>query len=129
MWALALLSFLFHLNNGCTTIVVGREATLDGSVMASHSNDGAGDAVANLRHIDSANWTPGSTRPVQGGSIPQVPHTFSYYSGGYPSINEFQVGLAERYIISEKFFFRFFPIFFSVFFLFFFFSVCGFLSY
>lgn len=63
--------------------------------MGSHSNDGAGDAAANLRKIPPSDWPKGSRRPVQGGSIPQVAHTFGYFSGGYPSVNEWQVGLAE----------------------------------
>lgn len=83
--------------SACTTIVASRAATSDGSVMVSHSNDGDGATVGNLRTVPSAAWSLPQERHVSGGSVPQVPHTFSYFTkvGGYASINEHQVALAE----------------------------------
>ena len=40
-------------------------------------------------------WKSGSMRSVSYGQIPQVYHTYAYYTEGYAIMNEFQVGLAE----------------------------------
>ena len=47
--------------------------------------------------METADHPAGSNRSVSGGSIPQVGHTYAYYTkiGGYASTNQFQVGLAE----------------------------------
>ena len=81
----------------CSTLVAGRGATSDKSVMSAHSNDGDGLTVGNLQIVRAANWTLLTKRPVSGGSVPQVAHTFAYFTkvGGYASINQHQVGLAE----------------------------------
>ena len=68
--------------------------------MASHSNDGDGTTIGNLQIVPAVDYgaQPLTTeRIVSGGSIPQVAHTFAYYTkvGGYASMNEHQVGLAE----------------------------------
>ena len=85
--------------SACTTLAVGKHATTDGSTMCAHSNDGDGDTAGNLMKIAMADW-PNHThvpRHVSNGAIPQVPHTHAYFTkpGGYASVNEFQVGLAE----------------------------------
>ena len=81
----------------CTTLVATRGSTTDGSVMLSHSNDGDGATVGNLRVEDAATWVLPQRRKVSRGSVPQVATTFSYFSkvDGYASINEHQVALAE----------------------------------
>jgi hypothetical protein len=50
-----------------------------------------------LQIVEAANWSLPQTRPVSGGIVPQVAHTYAYFTkvGGYASINEHQVGLAE----------------------------------
>ncbi len=81
----------------CSTLIAGRGATADGSVMSAHSNDGDGTTVGNLQIVPAAKWTLPAKRPVSGGSVPQVAHTYAYFTkvGGYASINQHQVGLAE----------------------------------
>ena len=76
----------------CTTICVGKGGTVDGSVIGVHTNDGEGDAVGNIHKILAADHTPGSIRPP---GVLEVNHTYGYLSEGYPSMNEYQVGLAE----------------------------------
>jgi hypothetical protein len=73
----ALAAFLFLSNPGqsCTTIVAGKLATADGSVMAAHSNDGDGGFNGNLVRVAAADWPSGAVRPP---GIPQVNHTFGY---------------------------------------------------
>ena len=83
--------------NACTTLVAGRAATADGSIMAAHSNDGDGDTAGNLQIVPSSNHTEQMRHLSNGESIPQVEHTYAYFTkvGGYASINEHQVALAE----------------------------------
>jgi hypothetical protein len=49
---------------GCTTLVVGRGATVDGSVMCTHTDDGGSDSDARLILWPAADYPPGSTRNV-----------------------------------------------------------------
>eukprot|EP01059_Diplonema_ambulator_P000320 TRINITY_DN10269_c0_g1_i2.p1 TRINITY_DN10269_c0_g1~~TRINITY_DN10269_c0_g1_i2.p1 ORF type:complete len:547 (+),score=117.87 TRINITY_DN10269_c0_g1_i2:51-1643(+) len=77
---------------GCTTLVAGKGATKDGSVISSHSNDGDGDSIGNFNHVMAMDWPKGAVRPP---GIPQVNHTYAYHTEGYAAMNEYQVGLAE----------------------------------
>ena len=65
--------------------------------MSSHSNDGDGDTAGNLMKVDESDHSANEKRSVSGGSIPQINHTFGYFTkvGGYASLNENQVALAE----------------------------------
>jgi dipeptidase len=94
----------------CTSIVVGRLASTDGSVMTSHTCDGTSHTWVNI--VPAKDHKPGSTTWVRKAwrktkfvtdtvgvkyilEIPQVAHTYSYVNTGYPSLNEKQVGIGE----------------------------------
>ena len=57
--------------------------------------EGGGFCHAQLTRVLAADWPANSTRMVRGHSIPQVPHTYAYFTEGYAIMNEHQVGLAE----------------------------------
>ncbi|MFO7570917.1 MAG: C69 family dipeptidase, partial [Smithellaceae bacterium] len=46
----------------CTTMLVGKDASADGAVMVSHSDDGLGDGSA--IYVPAMNHKPGSKRAV-----------------------------------------------------------------
>ena len=97
--------------DGCTTIAVGRLATVDGSVMTSHTCDGH-DGRTWLRVVPHMKHPAGSmnriylktdlmvaygdtTGLVYTGSIPEVPETYGYIYSIYPCINERQLAIGE----------------------------------
>jgi dipeptidase len=84
-----------RLAGSCSTLVAGRLATVDGSVLLTHSNDGDGDAAGNLNSVKAQRYPPNATRAVSRGSIPQVSHTYAYLREGYAAMNEHQVALGE----------------------------------
>ena len=110
---------------GCTTLLAGKGATADGSVLSSHSNDAEGRCDVRLVKIPAAAHPPGALRPVfkdtesyprhvgedrgageyrprEGqaasvpiGHIPEVNYTFAYFEETYGIVNEHQVAAAE----------------------------------
>jgi len=101
---------LSNRDDHCTSIAVGRLASIDGSVIASH--DGCC-SNSRLHVVPAKDWPAGSTAPVYFGlqdvppgstyehrgeimgRIPQVPHTYAYLHTGYPQMNEHQLMIAE----------------------------------
>jgi dipeptidase len=106
---------------GCTTILVGKDASVDGSIMACQTADcGVCDFTWHL--IPAVDHPEGSTRkiyhinqirtwpPEVGGKwvkyvegdtgveIPQVPHTHAYHHAVFGHMNEHQLGIAESTI-------------------------------
>lgn len=91
----------------CTSVVVGKNASVDGSVMTTHTCDGRYEFRLNL--IPAKDWPAGSMRPVvkdggygadtdparKVGEIPQVAHTYAYFDIAYPFGNENSVMIGE----------------------------------
>ncbi|GAH89703.1 unnamed protein product, partial [marine sediment metagenome] len=92
----------------CTSVVVGKDASVDGSVMTTHTCDGWYDA--RIQVVPGQTFEAGAmvpinknicnvTRPnkelVKVGEIPQVEKTYTYYHVGYPFMNENQVMIGE----------------------------------
>jgi dipeptidase len=93
--------------SGCTIIVAGKDATVDGSVITSHT-----DACDNSRlvYVPAMKFKKGSMAPVYWGlqdpaiphgewevigHIPQAAKTFAYFHSGYSHINEYQLAIGE----------------------------------
>jgi dipeptidase len=100
-------------NMECTSITVGSKASADGSVYTSHTDDShrtrtnilvipaqdhpAG-AVVKLYKRQTAKEVYGKMshyENIELGSIPQVAHTYKYFSTAYPCMNEKQVAIGE----------------------------------
>lgn len=99
----------------CTCVVVGKDASTDGSVITSHTCDGTYEF--RLTVVPSADHAAGSMRPVYKdngagahsnaepiliGEIPQVAHTYQYFNIAYPFANENQVMMGETTIGSRR---------------------------
>jgi dipeptidase len=109
----------------CTVIIVGKDASTDGSVMSTHTCD-CGLCDWTWRYIPAADHEPGSqrriyhidqfkTRPPSEGlkwdiykqnftglEIPQVPHTHGYLHGAFGYMNDMQVAIGESTIGTRK---------------------------
>jgi len=110
---------------GCTVIMVGKKASVDGSTMATHTAD-CGICDWTWRHIAAADHEPGSTRKIyrisqirtwppeqglkwdlikndfSGVEIPEVPHTFAYFHGVFGYMNEHQLAMGESTIGCQR---------------------------
>jgi dipeptidase len=95
---------------GCTSILVGKAASADGSTMTSHSCDSTTDRtwmdmVPNQTHKPGAMATlwmdpketkgPNDPDRVPAGEIPQVPQTYKFLNAAYPIMNEHQLAIGE----------------------------------
>ncbi|HOR42995.1 MAG TPA: C69 family dipeptidase [Atribacterota bacterium] len=92
----------------CTSVPVGKDASVDGSVMTTHTCDGWYDA--RLVVVPGQTFEAGAMMPIykniciqsrpnvelkKVGEIPQVEKTYTYYHVGYPCMNENQVIIGE----------------------------------
>ena len=94
----------------CTSIMVGRKASTDGSVITSHTCDGSYRTWVQME--PAADHQPGEMHPVLRGTmktkfrgdttgvklmgeIPQVAHTYAYLNTAYPCLNEKQLAIGE----------------------------------
>lgn len=96
--------------DACTSIMVGRNASADGSVITSHTCDSwyrtwmemvpardyPADTVMSVYEGRMHTEYPGSTDGMkERGQIPQVRHTFRYLDTAYPCLNEKQLAIGE----------------------------------
>lgn len=98
----------FDADESCTVVVVGKLASVDGSVINSHNCDGGYDT--GLMVVPAADHPEGTMvpvlwgnlravpAPVVKGEIPEVSHTYQYFHIGYPIGNEYQVFHGEHTI-------------------------------
>jgi len=94
----------------CTSIMVGKKASTDGSVFTCHSCDGNYRAWLNI--VPRTKYEPNSQREIwwgkmhtetpddirgmtKKGQIPQVPETYAYVNSSYPFLNEKQLAIGE----------------------------------
>ncbi|MGZ3434199.1 MAG: dipeptidase [Isosphaeraceae bacterium] len=97
----------------CTSIEVGRLATVDGSVITCHTCDGPYRTWLNI--VPHQKWpdkamnkiysgkmhteTPGDLQGLlQTGEIPQVPETYQFLNTAYPCLNEHGLAIGETTI-------------------------------
>lgn len=88
----------------CSMILVGKNASADGSVLLAHNNDLPGNIASMIQIVPGQNHEPGSVIPFKNGlEIPQAQQTFRmlmmncYYGfaeGDAKAINQFQVAVA-----------------------------------
>jgi len=107
-------AFTGDIPEGCTSIIVGRLASTDGSTMTSHTCDGYG-ARTWVNVVPHATHDPGSLVTIYAGQlfsqsveainnlrikggIPQVNETYAYLNTAYPSMNEYQLAIGETTI-------------------------------
>lgn len=97
--------------DGCTTITVGKEASSDGSVYTSHTDDSHRtrswfDVVPAKKHAKDAtvpmykrvacdSLAMPTYRHIEIGSLPQVRETHGYINTAYPCMNTRQLGIGE----------------------------------
>lgn len=95
--------------SACTTVIVGKKATADGSVMVAQTVDGWYDQ--RLVVVPGGSHKEGTMKPVyrnlciqtQGGvplvktgEIPEAKETYTYFHAGYPFMNEHQLLIGEH---------------------------------
>jgi len=94
-------------DENCTMIVVGKDASVDGSVMTTHTCDGWYDARVFV--MPGGTHEPGEMVPIYDGmlhadraeptvlgEIPQVAETYTWFLVGYPFMNEHQIMMGEH---------------------------------
>lgn len=110
---------------GCTSILVGKKASADGSTMTTHTCD-CGMCDWTFRFVPAADHEEGDVRKIYhinqyrtwppeqglkwekykddytGLDIPQVPHTYAYIHGMFGYMNENQVALGESTIGCQR---------------------------
>ncbi len=102
---------------GCTSIMVGRLATADGSVITSQTADGVYRTWMEIsphrknesgatNKIYTGRMDMRSSKDESGlkltGEIPEIPESFSFFNMAYPAMNEHQLGMGETTVMGRK---------------------------
>ena len=64
MLRVTILTLLAASADACTTLIVGKKASVDGSVMCTHSDDGEANPDSRLVKVPASDHAEGSTRPI-----------------------------------------------------------------
>ncbi|MFA6770569.1 MAG: C69 family dipeptidase, partial [Bacteroidales bacterium] len=106
-----------NFTESCTSIMVGKEASTDGSVMTAHTCDSnyrtwleiVGRKTYNSGETEGVFWgrlhteEPWDLRNVvEKGRIPAIQETFAYLSTAYPCLNEKQLAIGETTIVGKR---------------------------
>ncbi len=79
LFAVLFLFFSVRAGRACYTIVVGKKATVGGSVLFGHNEDDGGQRLFNLWRVPRLTHKPGDVVQLRnGGTLPQVSTTWSY---------------------------------------------------
>jgi dipeptidase len=111
--------------DNCTVIMVGKDASTDGSVMTTHTAD-CGVCDFTWRHVPAADHKPGETRRIYhinqirtwppseglkwdlvkkdgtGLEIPEVPHTYGYHHAVFGYLNDQQLAIGESTVGNRR---------------------------
>lgn len=111
--------------DGCTVIMVGKDASTDGSIISTHTCD-CGLCDWTFRYVPPADHKEGATRKIYhinqfqtwhpdtglkwdqhaynftGLEIPEIPHTYGYIHGMFGYMNDNQVAFGESTIGTRK---------------------------
>lgn len=87
----------------CYAVIVGREASADGSVLVGHNEQNGGRRILNFRRIPRRNFSEGAVVQLRrGGRLEQVPETWSFLWSENPGlefsdayVNEWGVAIAS----------------------------------
>ena len=81
----------------CYAVIVGRDASADGSVLVGHNEENYGQRILNFRRIPRRRFQPGETVRLQrGGKLEQVPETWSLLWSENPGL-EFSDGYCNEW--------------------------------
>jgi len=107
-----MLLVIFGLNvYTCMDVIVGKDATVDGSTITSHTVDGWYDSKSGIHVVQGQTFPKGAMAdvfwglvgeelepPVKIGEIPQVEQTYTYFHDAYSHGNEHQLMIGETTI-------------------------------
>jgi len=97
--------------DACTVITVGKKASIDGSVMNSHTDDShrtrseilveppkkhqKGELEDMFKRVSSNEFAMPTYKNIKIGGIPNVPETFGFINSAYPCMNTKQLAIGE----------------------------------